>query len=235
MSTLKKYQYRFWTFSNEEITDLKPKFENILKVEMSRDYENVWEWIWNKSRIDKIDFNISREHNWKTGEYNKPLRIIISSDDIIQEHEIEKYCSRIILTIKSDLHEGEFFLSDWERNKHKPKKTRSYISNENTLELKERFKRYLLERKAIHLNDSHSTYKKWNELIEMLSESEIQTINLLRASSKEEVDYISEVMEEIAERLDSIKFLETLKEIDLKYPECKLTPIIEIAEKHMKK
>lgn len=235
MSTIKKYQYKFWTFSNEEITHLKPKFEKILEVELLRDYENVWEWIWNKNRSDRIDFNISREHNWKTGEFNKPLRIIISSENEIPKYEIEKYCSRIILIVKSDFHKGEFSLSDYKLENYQLIESTSYISTENAITLSQRFKRYLIERKAIHLNDSHSTYAKWKELIKMLSECEDETMRILKSSTKDEVDYISEVMEEVGEKLNSRKYIETLKEVSLKYPESKLDPIIEIAQNYMKK
>jgi len=213
---------------------LKPKLERTLEVELSRDYENVWEWIWNKNRSDRIDFNISREHYWKTGEYDKPLRIIISSEREIPQHEIEKYCSRIILTVKSDLYKGKFSLSDWQLDKYKPIETITYISATEATNLNKRFKKYLIERKAIHLNDSQSTYKKWDELIKMLVESKYETINLLKSSSKDEIDYISEVMEEVAEKLNSKEYIETLKDVDLKYPECKLESIIEICIKHMK-
>lgn len=119
MSTLKKYQYKYWTFTKEEISDLQPKFEQNLKIIFSRDYENVWEWIWNQNRNDEIDFNISREHNWESGEYSKPLRIIISSNKEIDEDQLNRFCSIIIDIIRSDLQRGDFSLSDRELNKYK--------------------------------------------------------------------------------------------------------------------
>jgi hypothetical protein len=119
LSTLKKYQYKYWTFTKEEISDLQPKFEQNLKIIFSRDYENVWEWIWNQNRNDEIDFNISREHNWESGEYSKPLRIIISSNKEIDEDQLNRFCSIIIDIIRSDLQRGDFSLSDRELNKYK--------------------------------------------------------------------------------------------------------------------
>jgi hypothetical protein len=119
LSTLKKYQYKYWTFTKEEISDLQPKFEQNLKIIFSRDYENVWEWIWNQNRNDEIDFNISREHDWESGEYSKPLRIIISSNKEIDEDQLNRFCSIIIDIIRSDLQRGDFSLSDRELNKYK--------------------------------------------------------------------------------------------------------------------
>ena len=100
--------------------------------------------------------------------------------------------------------------------------------------LKIRFKKYITERKAIHLNDSFATYKKWEELIKLLSENENDTINLIQNSTKEEIDLISEVMEDVAEKLDSKAYIDALKSVSKKYPECNLEDIIEISVKHMK-
>lgn len=35
-----------WTYSNKEISDLELEFEKVFNVNLFRDYENVWEWIW---------------------------------------------------------------------------------------------------------------------------------------------------------------------------------------------
>jgi len=56
----------------------------------------------------------------------------------------------------------------------------------------------------------------------------------LKTSTKEEIDWISEVMEEVAEKLDSNTYIETLKAISKKYPECNLEDTIDISVKHMK-
>lgn len=100
--------------------------------------------------------------------------------------------------------------------------------------LKIRFDKYVAERKSIHLNDSNATYKKWEELIGLLCENESDTINLIQNSTKEEIDWISEVMEEVAEKLNSNAYIDALKSVSEKYPECKLEDIIEISVKHMK-
>ncbi len=92
-----------WTFSNREITDLKPEFESEFNIKLTGDYENDWEWIWNGNQsINKI--NVSREHNWKTGEYSKPLRIDIKWN--IAEFQREELIEKIQNILKSDLHFG---------------------------------------------------------------------------------------------------------------------------------
>jgi hypothetical protein len=92
-----------WTFSNREITDLKPEFESEFNIKLTRDYENDWEWIWNGNQsINKI--NVSREHNWKTGKYSKPLRIDIKWN--IAEFQREELIEKIQNILKSDLHFG---------------------------------------------------------------------------------------------------------------------------------
>lgn len=100
--------------------------------------------------------------------------------------------------------------------------------------LKSKFRRYIEVRSKIDSNDSFAIYEKWDELIQLLSENENQTIELLKTSTKEEIDWISEVMEEVAEKLDSNTYINTLKLVSEKFPECNLKDIIDISVKHMK-
>lgn len=80
-----------WTYTKDEIIDLKPKFEKEFDVKLIHDYENDWEWIWNGEE-SKTKVNISREHNWESGELSKPLRIIISweSSELSEDQIIRK-------------------------------------------------------------------------------------------------------------------------------------------------
>jgi len=95
----------FWTYCEKEISDLKPEFEKAFGINLIRDYENVWEWIWNGHQQEN-KINISREHNWKTGEYSKPLRIHFQwSSNEIEETEFIQRTQRIV---KSDIYFGTF-------------------------------------------------------------------------------------------------------------------------------
>lgn len=92
-----------WTFSKEEINDLKPKFEKEFNIKLIHDSENDWEWIWN-SEESKNKINISREHNWETGELSKPLRINIiwGSNELNKDQIIRKVQN----VLKSDMYFG---------------------------------------------------------------------------------------------------------------------------------
>jgi hypothetical protein len=98
-----KTELTVWTFSDKEIGELKPIFEQEFEINLIRDYENDWEWIWNGSQ-PKNKINISREHNWKTGEFSKPLRIKLTWD--ISELQRDELLDKIQKVLKSDLHFG---------------------------------------------------------------------------------------------------------------------------------
>ena len=98
-----KSELSAWTFSDKEISELKPEFEKEFQTNLIRDYENDWEWIWNGSQPEN-KINISREHNWKTGESSKPLRINITWN--ISELQRDEIISKVQKVLKSDLHFG---------------------------------------------------------------------------------------------------------------------------------
>lgn len=76
-----------WCYLDNEISDLKPRFEKAFKSEeLMRDYENDWEWIYGFSELNNSQINISREHNMKHGLRNKPIRIRIETvNDLTEE------------------------------------------------------------------------------------------------------------------------------------------------------
>lgn len=68
-----------------------------------------------------------------------------------------------------------------------------------------------------------------NELIEELSRDELLTINILNQLNGKEILYASEVFEEIAYNLQSINFINCLKDIEKKYPSLNIKDAIEVA------
>lgn len=54
-------------------------------------------------------------------------------------------------------------------------------------------------RKKLHLNDDYGVQTSWNEIIKLLSENEGNTIRYLENCSKEDLYWIGEVFEDIAE------------------------------------
>jgi len=112
-----------WTYSKREILDLKPEFEIAFKTKLIRDYENDWEWIWNgEEPINKI--NISREHNWKTGEYSKPIRINISWNP--NQSDENTIIEKVQNVMKSDLHFGTISNRGINKEDYKVTKTIKY-------------------------------------------------------------------------------------------------------------
>ncbi|MEO2256105.1 hypothetical protein ABGV43_04155 [Paenibacillus amylolyticus] len=88
------------------------------------------------------------------------------------------------------------------------------------------------KRAALHMNDPVIEQYR-DELINILSQNEDETIQFLKNCSKDELIWVSEVFEEIAYNLQSAEYINTLKECDKKYPELKLTNIIKTAISYM--
>ncbi|MCU7738565.1 hypothetical protein N7983_12515 [Priestia megaterium] len=86
----------------------------------------------------------------------------------------------------------------------------------------------------MNLNDDSGIQKSWNEIIELLSENEENTIRYLENCSKEDLYWISEVFEDIAEIIQSKELIKRLRELDRKFPELEMTKDIDIAESYMK-
>lgn len=70
-------------------------------------------------------------------------------------------------------------------------------------------------------------------MIDVLSTDIQQTISYLENCTQEELYYISEIIEDIAERLQSKTFIECLRKLDEKYPELKMTQDIDLAENYI--
>lgn len=81
----------FWTYSEIEIDDLKKPLSELLNTtELIRDYENVWEWIQGNSPELKSKINISREHDWRKGKFDKPLILTFDYRGFNKNKIIEK-------------------------------------------------------------------------------------------------------------------------------------------------
>ncbi|MGG0731260.1 hypothetical protein [Bacillus paramycoides] len=89
------------------------------------------------------------------------------------------------------------------------------------------------KRKKLNLNDDYGIQKSWNEIIEVLSENEENTIKYLENCSKEDLYWISEVFEDIAESVQSKEFINCLRRLDKKFPELEMTKDIDIAESYI--
>ncbi|AST98489.1 hypothetical protein [Shouchella clausii] len=88
------------------------------------------------------------------------------------------------------------------------------------------------KRKKINLNDDYGIQKSWNEIIAVLTENEENTIRYLENCSKEDLYWISEVFEDIAEIIQSKELINCLRRLDKKFPELEMTNDIDIAESY---
>lgn len=91
----------------------------------------------------------------------------------------------------------------------------------------------LNERKKLNLNDDYGIENSWNEIIEVLSENEKKTIRYLKNCNKEDLYYISEVFEDLAEIMQSKELINCLRKLDKKFPELEMTNDIDIAESYI--
>ncbi|PEJ24913.1 hypothetical protein [Bacillus pseudomycoides] len=89
------------------------------------------------------------------------------------------------------------------------------------------------KRKKLNLNDDYGIQTSWNEIIEVLSENEENTIRYLENCSREDLYWISEVFEDIAEIVQSKEFINCLRKLDEKFPELEMTKDIDIAESYI--
>ncbi|MCX8129032.1 MAG: hypothetical protein N3I35_02905 [Clostridia bacterium] len=94
-------------------------------------------------------------------------------------------------------------------------------------------RKVLCEREKLHIENDFALEKCWEQLIEILSISEEETINCLEACHKYEILWISEVFEEVAYNLQSQKYIDCLKRLDKKYPELNITRSVEVAQSYI--
>ncbi|MGX7150188.1 hypothetical protein [Enterococcus ureasiticus] len=93
----------------------------------------------------------------------------------------------------------------------------------------------LKKRKNLNINDDFRIEKCWNEMTELLSQNEGETIRYLVDSNKDDLYYISEIFEDISEKLQSEQFINCLRELDKKFPELDMSKDIDIAESYIEK
>ncbi|MDA9471325.1 hypothetical protein C240_1478 [Enterococcus sp. 5H] len=72
-------------------------------------------------------------------------------------------------------------------------------------------------------------------MTESLSQNESETTCYLADVNENDLYYISEIFEDISEKLQSEQFINCLKELDKKFPELDMTKDIDIAESYIEK
>ena len=101
------YTTHFRTYLSVELSDLVEVLGQVFDVaNFHRDYENKWEWIEGSSRSLSGTINVSREHNWTSGIYEKPLNITISTQQALPQTIIDSIGNQLHRQLHSDVYLG---------------------------------------------------------------------------------------------------------------------------------
>jgi hypothetical protein len=95
--------------------------------------------------------------------------------------------------------------------------------------MEERIRKLIEQRKKLNMNDDKGIQNCWEEITDILSDNEVNTITYLDNCSKDDVYWISEVFEDVSQNLQWYKFIECLRRLDLKFPELDMTKDIDLA------
>lgn len=90
-------------------------------------------------------------------------------------------------------------------------------------------KEILDKRAKINDEDDYRIEKCRDELVDVLSQDELIAIDIPNRLNEKEILYTSEVFEEIAYNLQSINYINCLKNIEKKYPSLNIKDVIEVA------
>lgn len=77
------------------------------------------------------------------------------------------------------------------------------------------------ERKKMHPDDPR-VVEKWNELTQIFIQNEESTIAYLNSCCKDNIEWISEIFEDISEQLQSSRFIDCIEKLAIKYPDLNL-------------
>lgn len=88
----------------------------------------------------------------------------------------------------------------------------------------------IIERKKKHMEDDYGIRECWNKMIDILSQDVYETIVYLEGCSEDHIYYVSEVFEDISEKLQSKEYIDCLRKLDKKFPDLHMTKDIDLAE-----
>ena len=92
---------------------------------------------------------------------------------------------------------------------------------ENDMMDNNKIEKIIEERKKMHPDDPR-VVEKWNELTQIFIQNEESTIAYLNSCCKENIDWKSEIFEDISEKLQSSRFIECIEQLAIKYPDLDL-------------
>lgn len=98
------------------------------------------------------------------------------------------------------------------------------------MDIENKMRAILNKRKKLNLNDDYGIQSSWDEIVQVLGENEGNTLKYLENCNAEDLYWISEVFEDIAEIIKSKELINCLRKLDEKFPELEMTNDINIAE-----
>lgn len=101
------------------------------------------------------------------------------------------------------------------------------------MKLKNEMETILKKRKSLNINDDFGIEKCWNEMTKLLTQNEDETTDYLNKCNEDDLYYISEIFEDISEKLQSKEFITCLRNLDKKFPKLDMTKDIDIAESYI--
>lgn len=99
--------------------------------------------------------------------------------------------------------------------------------------LKNLMDKILVEREKKDSNDGFGIEECWDKMVELLSKNTNETIEYLQNCSEEEIYFISEVFEDISDRLQSPEYILCLRELEKKFPDLDLAKDVDLAERYL--
>jgi hypothetical protein len=71
--------------------------------DFDRDYEDTWEWIQGEN-AERLHVNISRPHNWKTGDYTVPVLVRVHGPaSRLTDDLFSGYASRLASVLRTEV------------------------------------------------------------------------------------------------------------------------------------
>lgn len=90
----------------------------------------------------------------------------------------------------------------------------------------------LEQRKSLHIEDP-TAYKYWDILTGLLTENVDETISFFNECTEDQILWFSEIFEDIAYKLQDIRFIECLDSLLKKYPDIPIEESIKTAKEYM--
>lgn len=100
----------------QELEDVGAKVMGVFGVtDFYRDYEDTWEWV-EGEKADGLKVNVSRPHNWKSGEYARPVVVNVNGEaQVLGALRMEECAAKLAKELGVEVWTG------WAKNMNRPR------------------------------------------------------------------------------------------------------------------